>query len=553
MPLMLTAGGPFPYSRGIETLRSNSARPWWPWAAILLILLASAAVRLRLLDVPLDRDEGEYAYIGSLLLEGIPPYAQAYNMKMPGTYAVYAVLLTLFGRTAAAVHIGLLIATSVSTILVFLLARRLFDARVGVAAATTFAALSLNARMLGFAAYAEHFVLPAALLGILVLLRAIERERPALVFVAGALFGVAFVVKQAGGAFAAFGLAWVLHQRLVAGPRDRRGAARDAALLVAGALAPFAVVCAILAAARTFDNFWFWTFRYAAAYGSLQGVLDGAVNFVRVSIRLLPSSWPIVGMAVVAIALIGRDAELRRRRAFLLLLLACSAGGASAGLYFRPQYFLLLAPAVAILAGAAPFAVTRRFGPARPRLALAVAALLVVLGPTYEAIVERALLFQLPPARFARELYGGNPFPEAVEVARYIRERSTKHDRIAVIGSEPQIYFYAERPAATGYIYMYPLMELQPYAAAMQRQMVTELEAGRPRFLVFVNVDTSWLAKPGSDVTLARWFQTRWNDFDQVGVVEIVSEDVTRYRWDDAARNYRPQTLMWLAVFRRRD
>jgi hypothetical protein len=55
-------------------------------AAVGPAVVGAAALRLRLLDVPLDRDEGEYAYIGQLLLQGIPPYAQAYNFKLPGIY-----------------------------------------------------------------------------------------------------------------------------------------------------------------------------------------------------------------------------------------------------------------------------------------------------------------------------------------------------------------------------------------------------------------------------------------------------------------------------------
>jgi hypothetical protein len=510
-------------------------------------------VRLRLVDVPLDRDEGEYAYIGSLLLDGIPPYARAYNMKMPGIYGLYAVVLAVFGRSAAGVHLGLLAVTTVSTVLVFLLARRLFDARVGIGAAVAFATLSLNPHALGLGAYAEHFVLPAALSGALLLLRGVEDDRPALVAAAGATLGIAFLVKQSGGVFAAFGLAWVLQQRLVA--RDPRRAIRDAALFAAGALVPFALVCALFAALGLFDGFWFWTVRYALEYGSAETLAAGWRNFRRSTGEILPAAWPIVALAAIAIALAaaGRDAALRRHRAFLALFAACSAAGVAAGLYFRQQYFLLLVPAAALLAGAAPFALAGRLSGARPWLAPALATALVVLGPLNEAIVERGMLFQASAARFGRELYGRNPFPESIEVARYIRERSARNDRIAVIGSEPQIYFYARRPAATGYIYMYPLMEQQPYAAAMQHHMVIELEALRPRFLVFVNVRTSWLAKPASDATLARWFETQWPHFEQVGVADIVSPGDTRYRWDDAARDYRPESSLWLAVFRRRE
>ena len=45
------------------------------------------------------RDEGEFTYIGRLMLPGIPPYLMAYNMKLPGIYAAYALLMAVFGQT----------------------------------------------------------------------------------------------------------------------------------------------------------------------------------------------------------------------------------------------------------------------------------------------------------------------------------------------------------------------------------------------------------------------------------------------------------------------
>ena len=51
-----------------------------------IILLTVAIIRIRLLSFPLERDEGEYAYFGQLILQGIPPYKLAYNLKLPGTY-----------------------------------------------------------------------------------------------------------------------------------------------------------------------------------------------------------------------------------------------------------------------------------------------------------------------------------------------------------------------------------------------------------------------------------------------------------------------------------
>src|SRR5262249_58180156 len=76
-------------------------------------------------------------------------------------------------------------------------------------------------------------------------------------------------------------------------------------------------------------------------------------------------------------------------------------------------------------------------------------AVVVLAAAGQPLFASRAVLFELTPVQVSRFIYGRNPFPESVEVARYIRERSAPGDRIAVVGSEPQIYFYAHRRSAT--------------------------------------------------------------------------------------------------------
>jgi len=51
------------------------------------------------------------------MLQGIPPYQLAYNMKFPGTYAVYAAIMALFGQTPAGIHLGLLCLTTLTALM----------------------------------------------------------------------------------------------------------------------------------------------------------------------------------------------------------------------------------------------------------------------------------------------------------------------------------------------------------------------------------------------------------------------------------------------------
>ncbi|TMP95942.1 MAG: hypothetical protein E6L08_00160, partial [Verrucomicrobia bacterium] len=97
----------------------------WVLAAIAFGL--TLAIRIRLLGVPLERDEGEYAYAGQLMLQGIPPYKLAYNMKFPGTYAAYALIMSIFGQTITGIHLGLLLVNAATVALVFLLGRKLMN------------------------------------------------------------------------------------------------------------------------------------------------------------------------------------------------------------------------------------------------------------------------------------------------------------------------------------------------------------------------------------------------------------------------------------------
>ncbi len=55
------------------------------WLLVGLAILFVVVVRVRLRELPLERDEGEFAYAGQLMLEGVAPYREVYAMKLPGT------------------------------------------------------------------------------------------------------------------------------------------------------------------------------------------------------------------------------------------------------------------------------------------------------------------------------------------------------------------------------------------------------------------------------------------------------------------------------------
>ena len=52
---------------------------------------------------------------------------------------------------------------------------------------------------------------------------------------------------------------------------------------------------------------------------------------------------------------------------------------------------------------------------------------------------------------------------------------------------------------------MYGLMEHQDYASQMQLEAILEIQAAHPKYIVFINVPSSWLKQSDSDPTFFRW------------------------------------------------
>jgi hypothetical protein len=149
-------------------------------------------------------------------------------------------------------------------------------------------------------------------------------------------------------------------------------------------------------------------------------------------------------------------------------------------------------------------------------------------------------------------IYGANPFLESVRVAQYLRDHTEAGDTIAVLGSEPQIYFYSRRHSATGYIYTYELMEPQSYARQMQEEMIRQIESARPKYVISIGVRSSWLQQRTSEGMIFAWADSYVGKFyDVVGLVNILSRDHTDYYFDQLPEPM-PQLVNYIFICRRK-
>ena len=92
------------------------------------------------------------------------------------------------------------------------------------------------------------------------------------------------------------------------------------------------------------------------------------------------------------------------------------------------------------------------------------------------------------------------------EVGEYLESSTPPNSTMAILGLSPELLFYAHRCSVTGYVYMYDIVQDQPYRKLMERGLIHEVEQGKPDYVVLVNQRLSWLADTRAELgPLTSW------------------------------------------------
>jgi hypothetical protein len=519
-----------------------------------LLVIAVSLVRWRLVPMPLERDEGEYAYFGQLILNGVTPYKEAYSMKLPGIYYMYAFIMSVFGESYKGIHTGLLLMNAASMILFFQAFKRFFNSMTGILTAGFYGLMAMSYHVLGFAAHATHFVVFYLALSLYFFSRYEEKKSLLFAALTGAMLGMAFLMKQQAVYFILFGGILFVIVQFLDKPLKIRKVIVNSLFFSLAVFIPYLLVVLIMLATGTFDRFWFWTIKYASEYAS--GVpWEQGKNLLGMHFSGIweESKWiwilALIGTVIVLIT------KFKMKQKILAISFAVFGVLATTpGFYFRGHYFIVVLPAVALLAGITlDFA--GRFITDKFRIkAIGFAFPLILFSSLFIITVANDRIYYLTgnPLMVCKSIYGTNPFTESIEIANFIKANSSDTDKIAILGSEPQIPFYADRISATGHIYMYGLMEIHENNLKMQQEMISEIEKNKPLFLVFCNIPFSWLIKPNSPMNIFEWFNKYSSlNYNLVGMVDIPAQGMSSFYWNDDA-NRKPQNKNYVRIFRRK-
>ena len=199
----------------------------------------------------------------------------------------------------------------------------------------------------------------------------------------------------------------------------------------------------------------------------------------------------------------------------------------SFGLYYRPHYVMFMPLSAALLIGVM---LNKLY-----RVRLWLPTLLVLASIIYYGLNDRDYLFNWTPEKAVSTIYHWETFAATVAVGEYLREEAANEDKILIVGSEPQINFYARKDTPTGYVYSYPLVEDQAFAKSMFEEWKAEMEEGQPKYVVSMGEWITYAKK-------SEGFYALWNasqeyleryGYSLIGIVAIEQDKTFKKSWGE--------------------
>lgn len=467
----------------LEARRRAAERPaLW----LFLGLTAVALLGLPALLYPLHADQAMFAYIGDVWLHGGLPYRDAWDVKPPGMFALYALAQLVFGRNMVAAHAADLVATLVAAAGLFVLAHRQFPARIAVFAPLLFGIAYFTLFDYSETAQPESFAAPLSVWAVYGILRWEETRKSDWAVLAGLCVGCLVLLKTP---FLLIGFL-ALYAIPPADRRSGRRSWRNSILFLLALAAPLLLtglyfasksalreLAELLAAQKAYGGNPPWGFGLVARWMPL-----------KIGAFLIHRPF-LLALTFLAFAPLRWLTWSRKQRywpdqpVFWWWLAACFAAFAVQWRCFYYHYVLLLPPLALLAAGAlARLCEAKR---ALPQLALrtAVTTLLVLVFavPITFDLGRFRLAWMVETGQLSRPAYWAlfaipnyYPFANAAAVADYARAHTTPNDYILVYDFDPAIYYLADRLSPTRHLSRTPLYNEKSFPPDMRRRWIVE-------------------------------------------------------------------------------
>lgn len=472
------------------------------WLAIVCWLVVGFA-SLSILLYSFGRDQGIYAVVADVMLKGGMPYRDAWDFKPPGIFLTYALAQGLFGKSMLSIRVLEVLGLVATVFGLQRLAQVFFDKPKAGLVAGALAALIHAELEFWHTAQPETFggYLTVAAL-VVITLEPSKRRRWLVPFGMGALFGMCALLKPPlGGGILVCGAYLLTREQAQAAKLPQL--IRTGLLAGAGFAAPLLLVLAWLAARGAWPAF-LWTFRdFVPGYTKLNWADANASALLYYALEEAFLKFSALSAFGVIAAIAMGPLHSREREGIYLVLgvIAIQVTGIVMQGKFFPYHYAATLLMIAFIAGLGLYKLYRRSLLAGGGSLLALAAFVLVAVNMRDAARDLPQGFWERTGMRASFLLRREPFHSRVDldrelsyvadynldadrqVALDVRSRSASSDSLFIWGFEPSIYFLAERPLASRWLYDVP--QRSPWQRGYARsQLLKDLSLNRPKLIV---------------------------------------------------------------------
>ncbi len=525
------------------------------FAALIIFSLIYFVIRLHFKEMSFERDEGTYAYMGKLLLEGKKPYSYFYEMKPPGLFYMYGVMVALFGTTVSGLHIGFFIVNLISSLFIFLWIKKMFNLTSGVIAAVAYSIISTSPHASGMTIQAEHLLNLFMIPGLWLLWEALRSNKKQFWFYSGLVLSWALLIKQNTIFFIAFaGIVIILNHFLVKKEKTIHGLIQPVLLFSAGILLPVLIVITVLLMNGTFNDFIFFIYEFPRTLYLSSIEFSRGMGYMKDRLDLIMMNYSIIWysaiLGLLLLWLLGKDLFSKITVTLFLLLSLLSV---SPGLRFYGHYWIHFLPSIALLFAVfvntiTQFMVSKNWTKNPQFLSMGILTLVVLLNIN----TNKEYYFSSDPERVVRMVYGSNLFPESRKVSDFLNKKMKPEDGLMVFGSEPQIYLYTNKDCASRHFYCGNLVQNHPKIKDWVSEFKSDFGKANPKYAIWVQHPFSWSMPKDGNREFVDWgYGELSNKYHPIGYADYIDQNTTEYIWDQAALQYKPKGKEYMIVLER--
>lgn len=463
---------------------------------MLVTLFAGALIGSVSLTYPFGRDQGIYAYIAKLILNGKIDYKFAYNLRQPAIHYTFVLGQLIFGESMLNMRIFDIIWQSLTGFVIFIITYRLTGSKISSFASVFLYLLLYFRQDFWHTMQTEGFMnLPFALCVLMLMSKNVKNM---LQFLSGVMFSVVFLYK-----FIVFPFILLLLVFTLFSYRENfRARLKSFLYFLAGFTIILFIVLFYYYINNSLNEMLEIQFVQIPEYGKIGMETESPSLIISNIIRLFSYSvyTPLIMLTAVYFILIYRNKKAAKEHVIILMWLITALFCLIAQMRFFYYHFLIIIPPIAIGSACLYTFLRSKYSLKNSKLinigatVFLIIFMLMASKPYYSRIADTYNLFTGKSS--IKDLYFQNgtttdsvfTINKIYAVSDFVRQNTIQSDGIYLWGIEPLIYYLSGRDCVLRFIYNTPLC-WKSVKAEYLKEFITEIKRNNPKLIIVAKSD----------------------------------------------------------------